>query len=110
MKAFRRLVRLLAVPALWGCAAKQPAYCVAEPYDVKVSLRHRDAPGVHLIRISESQRVTLRDDSGELVSAKPGEEFLRRDGTTAGYTLKSVDPSSGTVTLEGQEFVMHAAH
>jgi len=60
------------------------------------------------VRIEKSQRVVLRDDSGELVSARPGEEFVRRDGTTAGYTLKSADASSGKVTLEGQEFVMYA--
>ena len=105
-----RLCALLIAMALTACASKQPAYCVTETHEIKVSLQHRDAaPGVHLVRISKSQRVTLRDESGELVSAKPGEEFLLRNGLSAGYSLESVDVRSGTVTLGQKEFVMHAA-
>ena len=93
--------------ALSACATK-PAYCVDEPVPVHISPAHPTAPGVRLVSIAKSGRVTLRDESGELVSARPGEEFLLRDGLSAGYRLKSVDRVSGDVTLEAHQYVMHS--
>lgn len=101
------LVSIAIALGLSACATK-PAYCVAEPIPFHVSLAHRNAPGVRLVSIAKSGRVTLRHESGELVSARPGEEFLLRDGLSAGYTLKSVDSKSGDVTLEAYRYVMYS--
>src|SRR5690349_4933709 len=85
------LALLLLAATLGACASRQPAYCTAEPFEIKLSLRHRDVPALHLVAIEKSQRVILRDEFGDFLSARPGEEFVRRDSTETNWKLKSVD-------------------
>ncbi len=112
-KRVSALLLSIALLSFASCATRQPqAYCVGEPYPITLSPSHRAEEGLRLVSISSSRRVAVRltHHKDGLAFARPGEEFTLRDGTTAPgfYRLRSVDPATDRVVIEGISFAMMA--
>jgi hypothetical protein len=109
MKAQRPIIVLAIVALLSACSSKSDFVCRQEPYDIVLTPAKRTdkASGMTLVSISRSRKVAIR--WGDLLqTARPGESFVAADGRSYGFlTLRSVDPDSGRVVVEGTVFALY---